>query len=59
MGAFFSLFGIYLSYYLNIASEASLVLLSTLGFAVSGGVESAIAKKADCGAESEDVEVVL
>ena len=33
LGAFFSLFGIYLSYYLDIASGASVVLLSTIGFA--------------------------
>lgn len=35
LGAFFSLFGIYLSYYLDIASGASVVLLSTLGFALT------------------------
>ncbi|MEM9090242.1 MAG: metal ABC transporter permease [Cyanobacteria bacterium P01_F01_bin.53] len=29
LGAFFSLFGTYLSYYFNIASGASVVLLST------------------------------
>ena len=35
LGAFFSLFGIYLSYYFDIASGASVVLLSTLGFALA------------------------
>ncbi|MGB3769262.1 MAG: metal ABC transporter permease [Phormidesmis sp.] len=35
LGAFFSLFGIYFSYYLDIASGASVVLLSTLGFAIA------------------------
>lgn len=35
LGALFSLFGIYLSYYFDIASGASVVLLSTLGFAVA------------------------
>lgn len=35
LGAFFSLFGIYLSYYFDIASGASVVLLSTIGFAVA------------------------
>ncbi|MGB3292331.1 MAG: metal ABC transporter permease [Phormidesmis sp.] len=35
LGAFFSLFGIYLSYYFDIASGASVVLLSTLGFAIA------------------------
>ena len=38
LGAFFSLFGIYLSYYyyyLDIASGASVVLLSTIGFAIA------------------------
>ena len=35
LGAFFSLFGIYLSYYLDIASGASVVLLSTIGFAIT------------------------
>ena len=35
LGAFFSLFGIYLSYYLDIASGASVVLLSTTGFAMT------------------------
>ncbi len=35
LGAFFSLFGIYLSYYFDIASGASVVLLSTMGFAAA------------------------
>ena len=35
LGACFSLVGIYLSYYLDIASGASVVLLSTLGFAIA------------------------
>lgn len=35
LGAFFSLFGIYLSYYFDIASGASVVLLSTLGFSLA------------------------
>lgn len=35
LGAFFSLVGIYLSYYFDIASGASVVLLSTFGFAIA------------------------
>ena len=35
LGAFFSLLGIYLSYYFDIASGASVVLLSTMGFAAA------------------------
>lgn len=35
LGAFFSLFGIYLSYYFDVASGASVVLLSTIGFAIA------------------------
>ena len=35
LGAFFSLFGIYLSYYFDVASGASVVLLSTMGFAAA------------------------
>jgi ABC-type Mn2+/Zn2+ transport system permease subunit len=35
LGAFFSLAGIYLSYYFDVASGASVVLFSTLGFAIA------------------------
>ena len=35
LGAFFALFGIYLSYYFDVASGASVVLLSTMGFAAA------------------------
>ncbi|NJM98627.1 MAG: metal ABC transporter permease [Phormidesmis sp. RL_2_1] len=45
LGGFFSLFGIYLSYYFDIASGASVVLLSTLGFAVALTWSSLVQKR--------------
>ncbi len=45
LGAFFSLFGIYLSYYFDIASGASVVLLSTMGFTAAIAWNSFVQKR--------------